>query len=150
MNRLTSVSAGTSANDDVGTFTIKFKVKATGDTVYISSLADATASGVTAGKTSIIIDRAGTATTGGVSTVLTNVTETDLTSVGLYQLDEDEENTFEITASMPTVGGGGLTSGLFRAVLGGVSWDTDSADATPDNGYTSNLDTFKTSYISLN
>ncbi len=145
----TNVAAGTSANDDQGTFTIKFKVKAIGDTVYISSLADAKATaGVTAGKTSMNIDRAGTATNGGTSTVLTNLTSTTLTSVGLYQLDSGEENTFEIssTVQLPTAG----AAGLFRAVLGGVSWTTTSTDNTPDNAYTSNLDSFKTSYIGLN
>jgi len=146
----TSVTTGTGSSDDQGTFTIKFKVKAIGDTVYVSSASDATTSGVTAGKTSVHLDRSGTATTGGAGTsvVLTNVTDTDLTSVGLFQLDEDEENTFELTSTvtLPTSG----SAGLYRAVLGGLSWDTDSSDNTPDNAYTSNLDSFKTSYVGLN
>lgn len=144
----TSVAAGTSANDDQGTFKITYKVEAVGDTVYIASLADATTGANTDGKTSVTVDRAGTATTGGVSTVLVNKTDTDLTSVGLFQLTEGEENTFELTttAQLPTSG----AAGLFRAALSGIRWTTTSTDATPSNSYTSNLDSFKTDYIGLN
>ena len=144
----TSVSAGTSANDDQGTFIIKYKVEAVGETVYVSSVADATTGANTDGKTSVTVDRAGTATTGGVSTVLANNTDTDLTSVGLYELTDGEENTFELTttAQLPTSG----AAGLFRAALSGIRWTTTSTDATPSNSYTSNLDSFKTAYIGLN
>ncbi|MDQ3014421.1 MAG: peptidoglycan-binding protein [bacterium] len=144
----TAVTSGNSANDDTGTFTIKFKVTAVGDTVYVSTLADATTSGVTSGKTSVVVDRAGTATVGGVSAVLINTTDTDLNAAGLYEIEEGESETFELTASaqLPAAG----SSGLYRAVLGGISWTTDGTDATPNNTYTSNLDTFKTSYVSLN
>jgi hypothetical protein len=144
----TSVAAGTSTNDDQGTFTLKFKVTAIGDTAYVSSLADATLSGVTTGKTSVLVDRAGTATVGGTSVTIANLTDTDLNAAGLYEIEEGESETFEVTTTvqLPTSG----AAGQFRVVLGGVSWDTDSADATPDNAYTSNLDAFKTSYVGLN
>lgn len=144
----TDKAEGTSSNDDLGTFTIRFKVTAVGDTVYVSTLADATLSGVTTGKTSILVDRAGTATVGGTSVTITNLTDTDTNAAGLYTIEEGDSETFEITTTvqLPTAG----LAGQFRAVLGGVSWDTDSTDATPDNAYTSNLDDFKTSYIGLN
>lgn len=143
----TSVAAGTSANDDQGTFVLKFKVKAVGDTIYVSTLANATLSGVTAGKTSVIIDRAGTATVGGTSVVIANSTDTALTSVGNYTIEDGEEHTFELTSTvqLPTSG----SAGLFRAVLGGVSWSTTDV-AAPANAYTSNLDAFKTTYVGLN
>jgi peptidoglycan hydrolase-like protein with peptidoglycan-binding domain len=144
----TSVAAGTSTNDDQGTFLIKFKVRANGDTVYVSTLADAALATVTAGKTSANIDRAGTATVGGTSAVLTNVTDTDLNAAGLYMIEEGEEHTFELSTSVQLPAAG--AAGLFRSVLGGMYWDTDSTDATPDNLYNSNLDTFKTSYVGLN
>lgn len=144
----TSITSGTSANDDLGTFTIKFKVTAVGDTVYVSSLTSATLTGVTTGKTSVHADRSGTATVGGTSVTMINTTDTDLNGAGLYQIDEGETNTFELTTTMqlPTAG----SAGQFRVALGGVSWDTDSTDDTPDNAYTSNLDSFVTSYIGLN
>lgn len=144
----TSVAAGTSTSDDQGTFIIRYKIKAIGDTVYVSSLADATTGANTSGKTSVTVDRAGTATTGGVSTVLANITSTTMNSVGLYELTDGEENTFELTttAQLPTTG----AAGLFRTVLSGVRWDDDSTDSTPDNSYTSNLSSFKTSYVGLN
>jgi hypothetical protein len=143
----TSVAAGTSTNDDQGTFTIKFKVTAIGDNVYVSSLADAKLSGVTSGKTSVLVDRAGTATVGGVTVAITNNTDTDLTSVGNYLIEEGDSETFTLTTTvqLPTAG----LSGLFRAVLGGVSWSITDV-ATPANAYTSNLDNFKTDYVGLN
>lgn len=144
----TSVAAGTSANDDSGTFTIKFKVSAIGDTIYVSSLADATTGANTDGKTSVKVDRSGVATTGGVSVVLTNNDDTDLTSIGLYEIEEGDSETFELTTAVQL--SATQTTGLFRAVLGGVRWTTTSTDATPSNSYTSNLDEFKTSYVNLN
>lgn len=143
----TNTAAGTSTNDDQGTFTIKFKVKAIGDNVYVSSLADAQLSGNTSGKTTILVDRAGTATVGGVSTVIANNTDTDLTSVGNYLIEEGAEETFTITTTvqLPTAG----AAGLYRAVLGGVRWST--TDVYPvASSYTSNLDSFKTDYVGLN
>ncbi len=143
-----TATTGNAANDDAGTFTIKFKVTAVGDTVYISSLADAVLTGNTDGKTSVKVDRSGTATVGGVSTVLTNIDDTDLNAAGLYVIEDGESETFELTTSvqLPTSG----TAGLYRAVLSGIRWTTDASDATPSNSYTSDLDMFKTSYISLN
>jgi peptidoglycan hydrolase-like protein with peptidoglycan-binding domain len=143
----TSVATGTSTNDDQGTFTIKYKITAVGNDVYVSSLADATLTGVTSGKTSVHVDRAGTATVGGVSTVISNITDTDLTSVGNFLIEEGSSETFELTTvvQLPAAGSGGL----YRAVLGGVRWGT--TDIYPlANSYTSNLDNFKTSYVGLN
>ncbi len=143
----TSVAAGTSTNDDQGTFTIKFKIKAVGDNVYVSSLADAQLSGNTSGKTTVLVDRSGTATVGGVSTVIANDTDTDLTSVGNFQIEDGDEETFTLTTTvqLPTAG----AAGLFRAALGGVRWSTTDVAPTA-NSYTSNLDSFRTSYIGLN
>jgi Putative peptidoglycan binding domain. len=141
-------TAGPSANDDVGTFTIKFKVTAVGDNVYVSSLANATLAGVlTSGYTSANVDRAGTATVGGTSVVLANVTDTSLTSVGNYLIEEGASETFELTTAVQLPAAG--AAGLFRTALAGVSWST--SDVYPvANSYTSNLDAFKTAYISLN
>lgn len=144
----TSNSAGSGANDDLGTFVIKYKITAVGETVYVSSLADAQLTGNTTGKTTVLVDRAGTATVGGVSVALANVTDADLNAAGLYEIAEGTSETFELTTTvqLPTAG----AAGLFRAKLGGVMWDTVSTDETPDSSYTSNLDDFRTSYYGLN
>lgn len=148
----TDVTSNSSANDDLGTFVIKFKVRAIGDTVYVSSLADATLTGVTAGKTSVHPNRAGTATVGGTSVRIENKgTGPDtatLNGTGLWIISDGNEQTFEVTTTMQLPSAG--TAGLYQVELGGVSWDTDVADATPDNAYTLNLDAFETSSIGLN
>ncbi len=141
-----SVTTGNSTNDDLGEFTIKFKVKAMGDAVYVSSLAGAS---LTTGNTgfSAGVERSGTATIGGVSATIVNTTDDDMTNVGNYLIEDGEEETFEmtVTVQLPTAG----TAGQYRALLRGFDWDTDD-DATPDQTYTSNLDSFKTSYKALN
>ncbi|MBP6858890.1 MAG: peptidoglycan-binding protein [Candidatus Pacebacteria bacterium] len=144
----TSVAAGTGSSDDQGTFTIKFKIKAIGDAAYISSLASSALSGTANVGATALVDRAGTATVGGVSVTIVDDTDDDLTSsVGNYYIEEGEEHSFTMvtTVQLPTAGAGGQ----FRTALGGIDWDTDD-DATPDNTYTSNLDAFKTSYVGLN
>lgn len=140
------VTASQSANDDLGEFTIKFKVKAVGDAVYISSLAAASLNTANTGA-SAGVERSGTATVGGVSATIVNTTDDDLTAVGNYLIEDGEEETFEmtVTAQLPTAG----LAGQYRALLRGLDWDTDD-DATPDQTYTSNLDAFKTSYKALN
>lgn len=141
----TSSSAGSADSDQTGTFTIKFKVEAMGSAVYVSSLA---ATSLTTSGTGAVagVERAGTATIGGTTVTIVNTTDTDLTSVGNYLIEDGEEETFEmvVTASLPTAG----ADGQFRALLRALDWDTDD-DATPDQTYTSNLDSYKTSYISL-
>jgi hypothetical protein len=133
------------ANDDLGSFVIKFKVTAIGETVYISSLADAQLSGNTDGKTTVHASRAGTATVGGVTASIDNLTDSDKNAAGLWAIEEGSSNaeTFELTTTiqLPTAG----AAGLYKVQLGGVRWTTDGTDATPSNSYTSNLDTLKVS-----
>ncbi|HUQ30018.1 MAG TPA: hypothetical protein VM103_00650, partial [Candidatus Paceibacterota bacterium] len=124
---------------DTGTFVIKFKVNAFGDTVYIASLASA--------AVTYTVDRAGTATTATtISGTLVNITDADLTAVGNSMIEEGQSETFELTVTVPNGAGG--AAGQFRAVLTGVKWDTND-DTTPSNTYTSNLDSFKTPYVFL-
>ncbi len=141
-----AVTSGSGANDDLGGFTIKFKIKAIGNSVYVSSLAAASLTTANTGFSSGV-ERSGTATIGGVSTTIINSTDDNMTSVGNYLIEDGDEETFEMTTSvqLPTVG----AAGQYRALLRGLDWDTDD-DATPDNTYTSNLSTFITNYISLN
>ncbi len=138
----TDATVGTSTNDDVGLFTLKFKVKAIGDTVYMSSIStDGT-------SVNWAVDKAGTATSAStISATLVNSTDDDKTAVGNYQIEEGEEETFELSISVPLGAGG--TSGQYRAAIDGILWDT-SDDTSMANTYSSNLDDFKTSYKVLN
>ncbi len=137
----TSVTAGTSVTDDVGLFTIKYKVTAIGDTVYISSLA--TSAGLT-----YSVDKSGTATTAtSIAAALVNNTDTSLTIVGNYEIAEGDSETFTLTVSVPISSASG--SGQYRNALTGVKWDTTD-DTSMDNTYSSELDTFKTDYAVLN
>lgn len=144
----TSIAAGTSTNDDQGTFTIKFRVTALEYDIYVSSLADAKLAGITTGKTSVVVDRNGVATIGGVSVALSNITDSSINPAGLYTIKAGESETFELTSTVQLPAAG--KAGLFRAVLGGFSWGTSATDSTPNNVYTSNLGAFRTSYVGLN
>jgi hypothetical protein len=132
-----TAQVGSSAGDDIGNFTIKFKVTAVGSDVYVASNA------LWAAATDYSVDRSGTATTGGVSAVIVNNTDTDTTSAGNWFISEDSSETFTLTVQKVHSG----NSGLYRANLLGVKWD--DADAGPFTLYSSNMDTFHTNYISL-
>jgi peptidoglycan hydrolase-like protein with peptidoglycan-binding domain len=130
-------TVGSGNNDDSGTFTIKFKVTAVGDDVYLGTT-------VTQGFT-YAVDSSGTATTVFLSAVVVNDTDTDVTSQGNYLIEDGENETFTLTVVRNAA-----AAGLFRASLTGVKWDTSDADTTMANTYSSNLDSFKTGYLNLN
>lgn len=135
-----AVSSNSTTNDqDTGTFTIKFKVTAVGDSVYVATTAS------TAGSTSntYSVDYSGTATLTDVSGIITNNTDTDL-SGGLWYVEEGSPETFTMTVLRSP----SATDDLFRAALSSVKWNT-TGSTTSFNSYTSNLDDFKTDYISL-
>lgn len=129
------------AIDDTGTFTIKFKVTAVGDDAYIATHTPLTYYPYT-------VDIAGTATTAGVTAVITNNTDSDLTSAYNWLIEEGESETLTLTVSKVN-SAGTANAGLTRAVLTGVKWD-DTDDNSPDNTYSSNMDDFKTEYVSMN
>jgi len=134
-------TTGTSANDDVGLFTIKFKVTAFGDNIYVSSLA------TTAGLT-YTVDKSGVATSSNAITAsLVNNDDATLTSVGNYLIEDGDSEDFTLSISVPLGTGG--TSGQYRASLTGFKWDTND-DTSMDNTYTSDMDAFKTAYKVLN
>jgi hypothetical protein len=141
---LVSTTATKSASDsndaDTATFTIKFKVTAVGDDVYVAT----TASTAGAMNNLYAVDYSGTATVTDVSGVLVNNTDTTVTS-GLYLIEEGESETFTLTV----LRNGSANDDLFRAALTSIKWDDEAGDTTPDNNYTTNLDDFKTDYVSL-
>lgn len=141
---LVSTDAVKSANDtdnlDTGTFTIKFKITAFGDDIYVASVASPDGAGANA----YTLDYNGTATTTDQSAVLVNDTDSDLTSGGTYLIQEGESEVFTMTV----LRNGSATDGLYRVSLTNIKWDTDD-DSTPDQTYSTNLDSFKTKYIDL-
>lgn len=134
-----TATTGTSADDDTGTFTIKFKVTAVGDDVYLAT--------VVANSVTYAVDASGTTTTGGVTAVIVNNTDSDLTSTYNWLIEEGESETLTLTVVKGETPN--PSAGLYRLSLTGVKWDTDD-DQTPDNTYTSNLDEFRTDYLNLN
>ncbi len=128
----------TTAGADVGTFEITFNVTAVGDNVYLATI-------VSNGYT-YVVDDSGVATTGGLSAVVVNNDDTDLSTSYNWFIEEGqtEEITLTVVRQAPPT-----DTGLYRAVLSGIKWDTDD-DQTPDNTYSSNLDAFATDYITLN
>ncbi len=135
----TEITQGSGASDDLGTFKIRFKVSAEGDTVYIpADVSDAV---------DYVVDKAGAVVSTGLSATITNVTDDDETNDGNYEIEEGDDETFEliVTVQLPTAG----TSGQYRLTLTGIGWDT-SDDSSPANTYASNLDGFRTSYVGLN
>jgi peptidoglycan hydrolase-like protein with peptidoglycan-binding domain len=135
-----SDSAVSNDNDgaDTGTFKVRFEVTAVGETVYVSSLV--------ANAVDYVVDRSGTATSTGLSAVITNITDTDLTSVGNYEVLEGDSETFEVTVIVPL--GAAATSGLYRMSITNVEWGTDDVVAPAEN-YTSNLEDLRTDYVFL-
>lgn len=137
----TDAQVGTSVNDDIGLFTIKFKVTAVGSDVYLSSVAGA--KGV-----QFLVDRAGVpALSAGVQAALANVTDTDLTAAGLYRIDEGNGETFQLTATaqLPAAG----TAGQYRASVTGIKWGVTDNVNLP-NFLNTGLEALKTSYKALN
>jgi hypothetical protein len=143
----TSVTSGPSSNDDLGTFKIRFKVKAVEDTIYVSSLVSLMGNkGFVFG-----VNKSGVALTSGAYATITMVdtdssSDDDLTSVGNYKIDEDEQRTFElvVTAQLPVIG----LAGQYSASLNSFKWDTND---TVNLSQTKVLDgTYRTSYIGLN
>ncbi len=132
-------SAVDADNGDTGLFTIKFKVTALGDDVYVASVASPDGAMANA----YTLDYSGTATTTDQSAAFVNLTDATLTG-GVYMIEDGESETFEMTV----VRNASTTDGLYRLSLTNIKWDTDE-DSTPDNTYTTDLDEFKTSYIAL-
>lgn len=135
-----ATSSNSTTNDqDTATFTIKFKVTAIGDSVYVSTVAS------TAGSANNVytVDYSGTSTLTDVSGIITNNTDTDL-SGGLWYIEEGSPETM----TLQVLRAPSATDDLFRAALSSLKWNT-TGSTTTFNSYTSNLDDFKTDYVSL-
>ena len=135
----TDVVAGTSANDDVGTFNIKFKVTAVGDDIYLPS---------NSSSYTYRVDRNGVAVVASsTSSTVSNNTNSSQTANGNYLIEEGESQTLTLTVSapLPYVG----TAGQYRVALTGIKWGTTDSSATSKTLILAN-NAFVTNYVVLN
>lgn len=150
------------ADNDSGTFVIKYRVEAIDGTVYVSDTTQATTdvsedgieelSLTTAGGGVVyVVDEAGTATVTGVSALVTfeDVAgdPTDSAITNGVELEDGEIAEFTLTVNRQNAG---LTNddGIYRMLFDAIGWAT--SDTTTLNVYDFNLEDFKTDPISLN
>lgn len=131
--------AMTGADNDTGTFEIRFRVTAFGGDVYIPS-------GTSTSAVLYAVDRAGVTTNNGVNAVLVANGGTDVSSNGNYRIDEGETAAFTLTASVSLPQAG--DAGLYRLTLNGINWNT--TDDINSNNTDNFSEEFKTQYIDLN
>jgi hypothetical protein len=149
MLEATTVSTnGDGANDDLGTFTIKFRIAAVGAPVYVASLVSvASTTTVPKAVTMVQFDRAGVVGSAGTSANLTSLTIVKENAAWLYEVPVGTTADFMVTgtAKLPEAG----LAGKFRMSLLSLGWTTDSSGGTPFNTYDLSS-SFSTSYFSLN
>ncbi len=125
---------------DTGTFKLRFKVEAVGDTAFVGSLASKAV-------TYVVYDSNGVATTSGAfSASIQNHSDTTKTTVGNYEIEEDTDEEMTLTVTVPN--GPGDADDQYYVAITGVKWDNDDI-ATPAETYTSNLDAFQTPTVFL-
>lgn len=154
-----SVTTGTSANDDVGTFTIKYNVEAFGDTIYVSKGAVATTNtsadqpaSITGASGNAVVytaDASGTATVAAVAGVVT-YTDADgnpTDDTAGVKIEEGESADFTLTVTKTD--SAASPGGLYRVFLKAIGWNTTNSASVYDL-YDFDLEDYKTDYESLN
>lgn len=151
-----SVQVDDGADDDTGTFVVKYRVEAFDGTIYLSDSASATIAEtipdttVTTAGPRYFVDQSGTPTTADLSDVVTFSDVTgDPTDTGVtngVEIEEGEVAEFTLTVTR-TNSGDSTDSGLFRVLLKAITWAT--TDASTQNIYDFNLEDFKTDPVSL-
>lgn len=146
-------TAGSSANDDIGEFTIKYRVEAFGGTVVVSDTATATAvtpaTIVPSNQVLYHVTVGGSATVAHLSGLVTFTTSDGASDSGIthgVELAEGESAEFTLTVSRTNTDAG--EAGIYQALLKGVSWAT--SDTATQNVYSFDLDDYKTDPIALN
>lgn len=147
------VTAQDSADNDTGTFKIKYNVEAFGDTVYVddsaaptiaASIPDAT---IATDGVRYLLEKDGTATVADVSDTVTYTTSGGASAgTNAVRLDEGEDADFTLTA-VRTNNSDSTDNGIFRVLLKAIGWAT--TDTTTFNVYDFNLEDFKTDTVSL-
>lgn len=152
-----SVTTGTGANDDVGTFTIKYNVEAFGNTIYVSNGAVATLNAASdqpaliTGTSGVVyrVDASGTATVAAVAGVVTYVDADGNPVDGTNGVVIEEGESADFTLTVTKTNSAASVGGLYRVMLKAIGWDTE-ASGTDWNLYDFDLEDYKTDYESLN
>ncbi len=141
-------TSGDGANDDLGTFKVKFRIGAVGTPVYVASVVSvASAPTVPKAVTMVQFERAGVTVATGTTALLTSLTVVNENAAGLYEIPQGTTADFVVTGTVQLPEAG--LAGMFRMSLLSLGWTTDGSGGTPFN--TDNLaNPFQTSYISLN
>ena len=142
------------ADNDVGTFVIKYNVEAFGGDVYVDDSAAATTastipdSTITTDGVRYLLDEAGTATVADVTDVVTYSTSGGATAgTNAVLLQEGEDADFTLTV-VRTNNSDADDDGIYRVLLKAIGWAT--TDTTTFNVYDFNLEDFKTDPVNLN
>jgi len=139
------------ADNDVGTFAIKFNVQAFGEDVYISRAAAATTATSIADTTGTaghlyLVEDSGTATTDDITDIVTEMGDADEASSNNYLLEEGDDT--EITITVVQTNDSTEDDGIYRVLLKAIAWA--ASDTTTWNLYDFDLEDFKTDPVNLN
>jgi hypothetical protein len=157
-----TVTTGNSANDDAGTFVIKYNVSAFGSDVYVgrsanvttaSSIANSTVtSGTDGGAVLYVIEAGGSATVPSPATLYSDTvvcnTGSGVTEASSNNYKVNENKSTECTLTVSKTDASTSAGGLYRVLLKAIGWAT--TDTTTWNVYDFNLDDFRTESVTLN
>jgi peptidoglycan hydrolase-like protein with peptidoglycan-binding domain len=115
-----ALTAGQSANDDIQTFTIAFKVTAFGSTVYMPTLAGTSGQKVIFGVDKSGVVQSNVAISGVV--VDSGPFSPSLSANGNFVITSGTTENFTLTVSVTD--GVTNTAGLYRAYLSSIKWDS--------------------------
>lgn len=148
-----TVTAQDSADNDTGTFKIKYNVEAFGDTVYVDDSAAPTIattipdSTITTDGVRYLLEKDGAATVADVSDTVTYTTSGGASAgTNAVALSEGEDADFTLTV-VRTNNSDSTDNGIFRVLLKAIGWAT--TDTTTFNVYDFNLEDYKTDTVSL-
>lgn len=143
-----SFEGDASGEQDIGTFKVTFKVTAFEDDIYLDRTVtrdDATAGG-SAGDGFMWATT--TDSTVGTTSLSASVSAKDSSGSDTstkYKISKGQTREFTLSVDLDASD----IDGYSAIQLTAINWTTDSADSTPDNFYTANLDDFKTENQSL-
>ncbi len=143
------------ADNDTGTFTVKYKIEAFDGTIYVSNSAaatttdDITDSTVENNGVLYLIDKAGTATTDDLSAFVSWKKVKGNSTSASNGIRMNDGDIVEFTLSVARTNDGDVNDdGIYRMLLKAIGWNTDNS--TTFNVYDFDLGDYKTDPIYLN
>jgi peptidoglycan hydrolase-like protein with peptidoglycan-binding domain len=147
VTNVVTADPATPGSADTKTFEIAFSVKALNEDVYIDKSIQLTASPSSAGAGTAwatTTDSTALSTTMG-STLISASGSTDDDTSNVFKIEKNATRTFVLKVTLTA-----LADGYTGIRLTGVNWTTDSADTTPNNTYTFDLDDIKIDPVFMN